>query len=96
MANQQPTRIKNLSITSIIALTGCVPLVVVFAALFVGLWIDVQVGQRGPGIICSLAASLPISLYLMTRLALYLVSKLQPAPPQNDATDDAGDSDART
>jgi hypothetical protein len=89
MADEQSSRFKNLSLASITALTGCVPLVVIFLALFIGLWIDATIGQRGPGIICSLAVSLPVSLFLMTRLALYLVARIRLPMPPNDAEPDA-------
>lgn len=71
------TRAKNLSLASIIALTGFVSLGIVLAALFIGLWLDSQMGRRGPGIICLLALSVPVSLFTMTRMALYLVKQIE-------------------
>jgi predicted permease len=79
MVNQKPSRIKNLGIAGISALTGCVSLIVVLGALFIGLWLDrVVFGQRGPATICTLVASVPVSLFLMIRIALALVQKIGP------------------
>lgn len=84
MVKDKPPRIKNLSIAGISALTGCVSLIVVLGALFLGLWLDSQLGQRGPATICSLVGSVPISLYLMIRIALTLVKRIEPSARQDE------------
>ncbi len=76
-----PSRSRNLTITGITALTGCVALIVVMVALFAGLWIDSLLGRRGPATICLLVLSVPLSLYLMVRIALALVKEIQPPVP---------------
>lgn len=76
--NRRITRAKNLSLASIIALIGFVSLGIVLAALFMGMWLDSQMGRRGPGIICLLVLSVPVSLFTMTRIALYLVKRIEP------------------
>jgi magnesium-transporting ATPase (P-type) len=78
MKQQKSPRIRNLSITALIALTGFVSLVVIMAALFIGLWLDSLSGQRGPATILCLVASVPISLYLMLKIALSLVVEIKP------------------
>lgn len=78
MADKQPSRGKNLSITALVALTGFVSLGVIVGALLLGLWIDSLMGQRGPATICILIASVPISLFLMMKMALTMVGKIQP------------------
>jgi hypothetical protein len=83
MTERPPSRTRNLSITGITALTGCVTLTVIAIALITGLWIDSFIGRRGPATICLLVLSIPVSLYLMTRMALTLVGQIQPnVPPQ--------------
>jgi len=80
MANHKPSRRKNLSITALVALTGFVSLAVIIGALLLGLWIDGLMGQRGPATVCMLIASVPVSLFLMMKIALGLVSRIQPQP----------------
>lgn len=84
MDQRRPSRIKNLSIAGISALTGCVSLIVVTLALFIGLWLDSLMGQRGPATLCLLVLSVPLSLYIMIRMALGLVKQLPPPVPPND------------
>lgn len=72
-----PSRIKNVSIAGILALTGCLNILIALGALFIGLWIDRQTGQRGIATVCLVAASAPISIFLMVRLALTLVKQLE-------------------
>jgi apolipoprotein N-acyltransferase len=77
-----PRRIRNLSYAAIAGLSGLVCLVIVLVALVVGLWLDAQLGRRGPFTITLLVASVPLSLYLMTRIALGMVAKIQSEPPK--------------
>ena len=79
MTENQPSRIKNLTITGILALNGCVTIVVVIVALLIGLWLDSLMGQRGPAMIIMLVLSVPLSLFLMIRIALTLVRQIEPA-----------------
>lgn len=81
-----PSRTRNLGITGITALTGCVSLVVIFVALFIGLWLDRLLGLQGPATICLLVLSVPISLFLMIRIALRLVQEIPPPVPSQKTT----------
>jgi len=78
MANQKPSRIKNLSIAGVLALTGCLTIIIALGALFIGLWVDSLIGRRGPATVTLLLCSAPISLYLMVRIALALVRRIDP------------------
>jgi hypothetical protein len=71
-------RIRNLAYAAAAGLSGLICLVVVFTALFAGLWLDARFGQRGPFTVLLLVASVPVSLFLMTRTALWLVRRIQP------------------
>lgn len=81
------TRAQNLSYAALGGQAGCVTLVIVIAALFLGLWLDSLVGQRGPFTIGLLVLSMPVSLYLMLRIALGAVSRIKPPPMGADAAD---------
>jgi ABC-type protease/lipase transport system fused ATPase/permease subunit len=74
-----PSRTRNLGITGITALTGCISLVIIFVALFIGLTIDRLLGVRGPATICLLVLSVPVSLFLMIQVALRLVRQVEPS-----------------
>ncbi|PJF23175.1 MAG: hypothetical protein CUN56_02255 [Phototrophicales bacterium] len=68
--NKMSQRVKNLSLAAVAAQAGCWTLFVVFGALFLGLWLDAQLGLRGPCIFGTLILSIPVSLYGMLRIAL--------------------------
>jgi MFS family permease len=82
MSNKQTpssqTRLKNLSLAAIAGQAGCVTLLIVIAALFIGLWLDAQLGWRGPCTVGVLALSVPFSLYAMVKLTLVSLGRLQP------------------
>ncbi|MCU0511613.1 MAG: hypothetical protein MUE40_03490 [Anaerolineae bacterium] len=77
MTDKQPSRTRNLSITGLTALTGCITLGVIAVALLTGLWLDNLIGRRGPATICMLLLSVPVSLYLMIRTALALIQRIE-------------------
>jgi hypothetical protein len=81
--NSAQTRLKNLSLTAIAGQAGCVTLVIVFAALGVGLWLDSQLGQRGPCTLGMLVISVPFSLYAMVRIALAAIQRIEPPSTQS-------------
>jgi hypothetical protein len=81
MTEHKQPQIRNLTITGITALTGCIVLVVVGVALIAGLWLDSLIGRRGPATVCLLVLSAPVSLYLMVRTALTLVKYIEPPAP---------------
>jgi len=76
--NHSP-RTRNLTFAGLSALTGCVSLIIVVIALFAGLAIDALLGQRGPATICLVILSVPVSLFLMLKIALTLIGQIQPA-----------------
>ncbi|MGB1287929.1 MAG: hypothetical protein ACPG7F_15425 [Aggregatilineales bacterium] len=78
MTQHKPSRKRNLSVTGLIAMTGFLSLVVIMSALFIGLWLDSLIGQRGPMTVCLLVLSMPLSLYLMVTIALRLVQQIEP------------------
>jgi len=72
---------KNLGMAAVAAQGGCATLIIVFAALFIGLWLDAQLGQRGPCVFGLLILSVPLSLYMMLRIALEAINRIVPQPP---------------
>jgi hypothetical protein len=74
------TRLNNLALAAIAGQAGCVTLVIVLAALFIGLWLDSQFGRRGPFTFGLLCLSVPVSLYLMLRLTIGAINRIVPQP----------------
>ncbi len=66
---------------------GCAAVVVVFTALFVGLWLDSVVGQRGLCTLGVLVASIPLSLWLMLKIALRVINRIQVTLPTQEPLD---------
>jgi hypothetical protein len=80
--NHTPSkRFANLALAALAAQSGCLTLVLVIGSLLIGLWLDAQSGQRGPFTIGLLLMSIPISLFLMVRISLGAIKRIQPPPP---------------
>lgn len=63
-------RARNLGLAAVAGQAGCATLIIVFGALFLGLWLDSQFDQRGPCTFGVLILSVPVSLYAMLRIAM--------------------------
>ncbi len=74
------TRLRNLSLAAVAAQAGCLTLVIVFAALFIGLWLDSRLDERGPFTFGLLCLSVPVSLYAMLRLSISAINRIVPQP----------------
>ena len=79
-------RVKNLSLAALAAQAGCVTFLIVFGALLLGLWLDSQLGLRGPCTFGVIILSVPFSLYAMLRIALGAISLIEPQPKDNVTT----------
>lgn len=88
MEEQQVRRIKNLTLAGISALTGCVAVIVILSALLLGLWVDSMMEWRGIAVVTFLVISAPISLFLMTTIALAVVGRIQPQQPMSNDDED--------
>lgn len=83
MKNKQPSvqvRVRNLGFAVIAGQAGCATLIIVIGALLIGLWLDSQMGQRGPFTFGLLILSVPLSLYVMMRIALAAINRIDPHP----------------
>lgn len=89
----KPSRVKNLGLAAIAAQAGCATLVIVFFALFVGLWLDSVLGQRGPFTFGLLILSVPVSLFVMLRIALGAINRIVPQPPAGERPSEASESE---
>lgn len=66
-------RIKNLGFAAIAGLSGLVCVIVILAALFLGLYLDSLFRIRGLFTVGCLVGSVPVSLFLMLRLTLWMI-----------------------
>ena len=85
---------KNLGLAAVAGQAGFITLIIVFSALFLGLWLDSLMGWRGPLTCCSIVVSVPISMYVMMRIALNAVGRIQPRTRRTvqEETDDTMES----
>ncbi|MFW5709450.1 MAG: hypothetical protein ACOCX5_04440 [Chloroflexota bacterium] len=71
-------RVKNLSLAAVAGQSGCATVVIIFVALFTGLWLDAQLGQNGLCVFGMLVLSIPFSLYVMLRITWSAISRITP------------------
>jgi F0F1-type ATP synthase assembly protein I len=86
MAEKQPKQDSvqyaiNMSLAGVAGTIGFVTLIIVIAALFIGLLIDRQLGTRPLFTILVLLGSVPFTIYIMFRLALSAAARIKPAMP---------------
>ena len=75
-------KIINLSLAAVAGLAGLASVIIIFTALFVGLWLDNRDGKNGLYTISLLILSVPVSLYTMLKIVMGSVSRIIPQPPQ--------------
>jgi len=74
----------NLTLASIAGQVGCLTLVIIFVALFAGLWLDRYFGTRPLFTIVLLIGSVPVTLFLMFRAVKAATGRIKPI--QNSET----------
>jgi F0F1-type ATP synthase assembly protein I len=77
----------GLALASVVSQIGCVTIVVVIGALVVGLGLDRVFDSRPLFTILFVLGSIPVSLFLLVRIALSTAAQL--APPSPKASEDA-------
>jgi F0F1-type ATP synthase assembly protein I len=70
--------VYGLAMASVVSQVGCVTIAVVLGALVVGLGLDRFFDTRPLFTILFLLGSIPVSLYLLVRIALSAVAQLNP------------------
>ena len=87
----QQVRMQNLAYAAVAGQVGCTTVILIIGALLLGLWLDSQFGVKGPFTIILLLLSIPISLYLVLRIALGAVRAIRPAETEETSgSTDAG------
>ncbi|MBC7226358.1 MAG: AtpZ/AtpI family protein [Thermoflexales bacterium] len=73
---------------------GCLTVVVILLALGAGLWLDNRLGTRPWFTLGLVLASIPVSLYLVVRLALSAARRAYPPGEQGREAEKQGDGGA--
>ena len=68
----------NLTLASIAGQVGCLTLIIIFFALFAGLWLDRYFDTKPLFTIVLLIGSVPVTLFLMFRLVRAATSRIKP------------------
>jgi F0F1-type ATP synthase assembly protein I len=88
--NNNKQKIINLALAVVAGQVGCATLVIVLAAVFIGLWLDSRFATRPVWTIVSVLVSIPISVLVMVLLARAAVShiKAEPEKPKIPSQED--------
>ena len=85
-AKYRVQRVLNLTLVAIAGQVGCLTLVIIFAALFVGLWLDTRFDSRPLFTIILMLGSIPISVVLMFWIVRKTTSRLRSRANQESQT----------
>lgn len=80
MSQKRPSRVRNLALAAVAAQAGCATIIIIILALLIGLWLDAQFGVRGLFTIGVLILSVPLTLFIMLRIALGATKRIIPQP----------------
>jgi len=71
----------NLALASVAGQVGCLTTLIIIGALFAGLWLDNQFKVKPLFTVGLMLGSMPISLFIMWRVAVGAVSRIKPTQP---------------
>ena len=86
--NPKPKNVQyalNLGLAGLAGQVGFLTLVIVFAALFGGLWLDRRFETKPLFTILFLIGSVPVTIFVMFRVAMSAVAKIKPTAPAGQA-----------
>ena len=86
--NPKPKNVQyalNLGLAGVAGQVGFLTLVIVFAALFGGLWLDRRFETKPLFTILLLIGSVPVTIFVMFRVAMSAVAKIKPTAPAGQA-----------
>jgi F0F1-type ATP synthase assembly protein I len=81
LVNQKlsPDHVRNLALAAAAGQAGCSTLVLVFLALFAGMFLDAHFNTHPIFTLGLVLLSIPVSLYAMVRLVLSMVARITPS-----------------
>lgn len=78
------TKFLNLTLASVAGQVGCLTLLIVFGALFGGLWLDNRFDTKPMYTIGLMIVSIPISLGVMLIVVRVAISRIKTSQPQGN------------
>lgn len=75
---------RSLALASLVSQIGCVTIIIVVGGLVVGLWLDSQLDTRPLFTVLFLLGTVPVSTYVLVRIALSSAAQL--SPPSSEAS----------
>jgi len=82
-----------IALAGLLGQVGCVTLIVVFAALGIGLWLDSQLDSRPVFTLILVLGSVPVTIYLMVRIVLTGMAKIQGRADTRRGVEPTGERD---
>jgi hypothetical protein len=79
----------NMTLAAVAGQVGCLTIVIIFAALLGGLWLDAQFGTRPLFIVGLLLVSVPVTLITMFWVVRQATSRIQPQSSQGQGSSPA-------
>ena len=80
-----PSHVRNLALATVAGQAGCGTVVIIFLALFGGMYLDSRLDTHPVFTIGLVLAAIPVSLYAMVRLVLSAVEAIQLPPSESRA-----------
>jgi hypothetical protein len=71
----------NLGLAGVAGQAGCVTLVIVFAAMLGGIWLDRWLGTKPVFTLLLLIGSVPITIVVMFRMVMAAITRIRPVVP---------------
>lgn len=87
-----PEYVRNLALATVAGQAGCGTVIIIFAALFGGMFLDSRLHTHPVFTLGLILAAIPISLYSMIRLMLSAVGAIKMPPPKKSGVSDQGSS----
>ncbi len=81
----------NMGLAGFAGTVGFVTIVIIVVALVLGLFLDNQLHTKPLFTILVLLGSVPVTLFVMFRLALGAISKIKPIPPTQPKEEKSGE-----
>ena len=75
-------RAYNLTLASVAGQVGCLTMVVIISALFVGLWLDKTFNSKPIFTLILMIASVPVTLVLMFKIVSAATKRMKPDQPK--------------
>ena len=83
---------RNMAFAALAGQSGCATTIIIFGAMFLGMWLDSILGTKPILTLVLLVSSVPVSMYIMLRMVLGAVKRITP-PPKSSAAIIGNDDD---